>query len=188
MLTDTVLIFDNVRQTLKIVANVALKDIPRPAPPIAPRRQDRRTDRAPRRSPPGRRSWKARHLNGDAVKLVSNQTREGYMAMVEAAKEYIAAGDVIQVVPRSVSRLPWGPIRSTSTAACARSIRRPYMFYLRMDDHTLVGASPEVMVRVEGREITLRPIAGTRRRGATEAEDRPRSASCWPIPRSAPST
>ncbi len=46
------------------------------------------------------------------------------------------------------------------------------MFYLRMDDHTLVGASPEVMVRVEGREITLRPIAGTRRRGATEAEDR----------------
>ncbi len=46
------------------------------------------------------------------------------------------------------------------------------MFYLRMDDHTLVGASPEVMVRVEGREITLRPIAGTRRRGTTEAEDR----------------
>jgi anthranilate synthase component 1 len=45
------------------------------------------------------------------------------------------------------------------------------MFYLRLGDHTLVGASPEVMVRVEGREITLRPIAGTRRRGATEAED-----------------
>ena len=46
------------------------------------------------------------------------------------------------------------------------------MFYLRLGDHTLVGASPEVMVRVEGREITLRPIAGTRRRGVTEAEDR----------------
>ena len=63
-------------------------------------------------------------------------------------------------------------IRSTSTAACARLIRRPTCSTCGSDDHTLVGASPEVMVRVEGREITLRPIAGTRRRGATEAEDR----------------
>ncbi len=94
------------------------------------------------------------------------------MAMVEAAKEYIAAGDVIQVVPSQrfeapLASHPFNLYRSLRTINPS-----PYMFYLRMGDHTLVGASPEVMVRVEGREITLRPIAGTRRRGATEAEDR----------------
>ena len=103
--------------------------------------------------------------------IASNQTREGYMAMVSAAKEYIAAGDVIQVVPSQrfeapLTAHPFNIYRSLRTINPS-----PYMFYLRLGDQTLVGASPEVMVRVEGREITLRPIAGTRRRGATEAED-----------------
>jgi anthranilate synthase component 1 len=173
MLTDTVLIFDNVRQTLKIVANVALEDHPstRTAYRDAATRIEEMIARldAPARAP---RLDSAAHLNGEAVNLVSNQTREGYMAMVEAAKEYIAAGDVIQVVPSQRFEAPLG----SHPFNLYRSLRTinpsPYMFYLRMDDHTLVGASPEVMVRVEGREITLRPIAGTRRRGATEAEDR----------------
>jgi anthranilate synthase component 1 len=172
MLTDTVLIFDNVRQTLKIVANVALEDHPstRAAYRGAAAKIDELIARldAPARAP---RLDSAASLNGDVVKLVSNQTREGYMAMVEAAKEYIAAGDVIQVVPSQrfeapLDSHPFNLYRSLRTINPS-----PYMFYLRMDDHTLVGASPEVMVRVEGREITLRPIAGTRRRGATEAED-----------------
>ncbi len=172
MLTDTVLIFDNVRQTLKIVANVAVED--HPSISAAYRDAAAKIDEliarldAPARAP---RLDSAASLNGDVVKLVSNQTREGYMAMVEAAKEYIAAGDVIQVVPSQrfeapLDSHPFNLYRSLRTINPS-----PYMFYLRMDDHTLVGASPEVMVRVEGREITLRPIAGTRRRGATEAED-----------------
>jgi anthranilate synthase component 1 len=173
MLTDTVLIFDNVRQTLKIVANVALKEHPstRAAYRDAAAKIDELIARldAPAKAP---RLESAANLNGDAVKLVSNQTREGYMAMVEAAKEYIVAGDVIQVVPSQRFEAPLG----SHPFNLYRSLRTinpsPYMFYLQMDDHTLVGASPEVMVRVEGREITLRPIAGTRRRGATEAEDR----------------
>jgi anthranilate synthase component I len=173
MLTDTVLIFDNVRQTLKIVANVALEEHPsiRAAYRDAAAKIDDLIARldAPARAP---RLESAANLNGDALKLVSNQTREGYMAMVEAAKEYIAAGDVIQVVPSQRFEAPLG----SHPFNLYRSLRTinpsPYMFYLQMDDHTLVGASPEVMVRVEGREITLRPIAGTRRRGATEAEDR----------------
>ena len=173
MLTDTVLIFDNVRQTVKIVANVALED--HPSTSTAYRNAAAKIDElivrldAPARAP---RLESAANLNGDAMNLVSNQTREGYMAMVEAAKEYIAAGDVIQVVPSQRFEAPLG----SHPFNLYRSLRTinpsPYMFYLRMDDHTLVGASPEVMVRVEGREITLRPIAGTRRRGATEAEDR----------------
>jgi anthranilate synthase component 1 len=173
MLTDTVLIFDNVRQTLKIVANVALEEHPsiRAAYRDAAAKIDDLIARldAPARAP---RLESAANLNGDALKLVSNQTREGYMAMVDAAKEYIAAGDVIQVVPSQRFEAPLG----SHPFNLYRSLRTinpsPYMFYLQMDDHTLVGASPEVMVRVEGREITLRPIAGTRRRGATETEDR----------------
>jgi anthranilate synthase component I len=173
ILTDTVLIFDNVRQTLRIVANVALEEHPptRAAYRDAAAKIEELIARLdlPARAP---RLEGAANLNGDAVKLVSNQTREGYMAMVEAAKEYIAAGDVIQVVPSQRFEAPLG----SHPFNLYRSLRTinpsPYMFYLQMDDHTLVGASPEVMVRVEGREITLRPIAGTRRRGATEAEDR----------------
>jgi anthranilate synthase component 1 len=173
MLTDTVLIFDNVRQTLKIVANVTLEEHSsiRAAYRDAAAKIDDLIARldAPARAP---RLESAANLNGDAVKLVSNQSREGYMAMVEAAKEYIAAGDVIQVVPSQRFEAPLG----SHPFNLYRSLRTinpsPYMFYLQMNDHTLVGASPEVMVRVEGREITLRPIAGTRRRGATEAEDR----------------
>jgi anthranilate synthase component I len=173
MLTDTVLIFDNVRQTLKIVANVALEDHPSTgaAYRAATAKIDELTARldAPAKVP---RLESAANLNGDTVNLVSNQSREGYMAMVEAAKKYIAAGDVIQVVPSQrfeapLTSHPFNLYRSLRTINPS-----PYMFYLRLDDHTLVGASPEVMVRVEGREITLRPIAGTRRRGATEAEDR----------------
>jgi anthranilate synthase component 1 len=174
MLTDTVLIFDNVRQTLKIVANVAVEDYPSTgaAYRAAASKVDELIARldAPAKAP--RLDSAAANLNGDAAKLVSNQTREGYMAMVEAAKEYIAAGDVIQVVPSQrfeapLASHPFNLYRSLRTINPS-----PYMFYLRLDDHTLVGASPEVMVRVEGRDITLRPIAGTRRRGATEAEDR----------------
>ena len=94
--------------------------------------------------------------------IVSNQTREGYMQTVLAAKEYIAAGDVIQVVPSQrfeadLTVHPFNLYRSLRTINPS-----PYMFYLRLGNQTLVGASPEVMVRLEGREVTLRPIAGTR--------------------------
>lgn len=94
------------------------------------------------------------------------------MATVSAAKEYIVAGDIIQVVPSQRFEAPL----TAHPFNIYRSLRAinpsPYMFYLRLGDHTLVGASPEVMVRVEGREVTLRPIAGTRPRGKTDEEDR----------------
>jgi anthranilate synthase component 1 len=90
---------------------------------------------------------------------------------VDAAKEYIAAGDIIQVVPSQRFEAPL----SVHPFNLYRSLRTinpsPYMFYVRLGEMTLVGASPETMVRVEGREITLRPIAGTRPRGHSEAED-----------------
>ncbi len=101
----------------------------------------------------------------------SNFTKEEFMKAVEKCKEYIYAGDIIQVVLSQ--RL------SAETKAAPFDIYRtlravnpsPYMFYLHLDDMHLVGSSPEVMVKVEDREVTIRPIAGTRPRGKSDAED-----------------
>ncbi len=94
------------------------------------------------------------------------------MTTVSRAKEYITAGDIIQVVPSQRFEAPL-EVHPFNIYRSLRTINpSPYMFYLRLGDHTIVGASPEVMVRVEGSEITLRPIAGTRPRGKTESEDR----------------
>src|ERR1700685_1827684 len=173
MFTDTVLCFDNVRQTLKIIANVPVEEFAstKMAYQSARIKIDETIERLKRPAvPPSLEGASSVAINDASI--TSNMTREGYMAMVSAAKEYIAAGDVIQVVPSQrfealLTAHPFNIYRSLRTINPS-----PYMFYLRLGDHTLVGASPEVMVRVEGREITLRPIAGTRRRGVTEPEDR----------------
>ncbi len=170
MFTDTLLVFDNVRQTLKIIAGVAPQEFGSTG--AAYRAALDKIDRiAVRLAEPVRLPRLAGENNGAEPPITSNQTREGYMRMVEAAKEYIAAGDVIQVVP---SQRFEAPLR-VHPFNIYRSLRTvnpsPYMFYLHLGDHALAGASPEVMVRLEGREITLRPIAGTRQRGADEAED-----------------
>lgn len=103
---------------------------------------------------------------------VSNFTREGYLAAVERARDYIRAGDIFQVVPSQRWALPF----SLPPFALYRSLRRtnpsPFMFYFNFGDFQLVGASPEILVRVMGREVTIRPIAGTRKRGATPEEDK----------------
>jgi anthranilate synthase component 1 len=97
--------------------------------------------------------------------------REDFLGMVERARQYIIAGDVIQVVLSQ--RL------SRPTAAHPFSIYRalrvvnpsPYMYYLHLGDFQVIGASPEMLVRVEGGEVVTHPIAGTRRRGRTAEED-----------------
>ncbi|QFT80704.1 Anthranilate synthase component 1 [Roseovarius sp. THAF27] len=116
---------------------------------------------------------------GDAQEAgdpVSNFTREGYKAAVEKAKEYIRAGDIFQVVPsqRWTQDFPQPPF------ALYRSLRRtnpsPFMFYFNFGGFQVVGASPEILVRVMDGEVTIRPIAGTRPRGATPDEDRANEA------------
>ncbi|MAY47348.1 MAG: anthranilate synthase component I, partial [Rhodobacteraceae bacterium] len=103
---------------------------------------------------------------------VSNFTQDSYKAAVEKAKDYIRAGDIFQVVPsqRWSQRFPLPPF------ALYRSLRRtnpsPFMFYFNFGGFQVIGASPEILVRVFGREVTIRPIAGTRKRGATPDEDR----------------
>jgi len=112
---------------------------------------------------------------GDATEIgapVSNFAKPDYLAAVEKAKDYIRAGDIFQVVPsqRWAQDFPLPPF------ALYRSLRRtnpsPFMFYFNFGGFQVVGASPEILVRVFGREVTIRPIAGTRPRGATPEEDR----------------
>ena len=106
---------------------------------------------------------------GDAV---SNFTHEGYKAAVEKAKDYIRAGDIFQVVPsqRWTQDFPLPPF------AFYRSLRRtnpsPFMFFFNFGGYQVVGASPEILVRLREGEVTIRPIAGTRKRGATPDEDK----------------
>lgn len=102
---------------------------------------------------------------------VSNFAHEAYLAAVEKAKEYIRAGDIFQVVPSQ----RWTQDFVEPPFALYRSLRRtnpsPFMFFFNFGGFQVIGASPEILVRVFGKEVTIRPIAGTRPRGATPEED-----------------
>lgn len=107
----------------------------------------------------------------DIDEVTSNTAPHEYMEMVDEAKEYIRAGDIFQVVlsQRFSAQFPLPPF------ALYRALRRtnpsPFLFYLDFNTFSLVGSSPEILVRVRAGEVTIRPIAGTARRGANFAED-----------------
>ncbi len=132
------------------------------------RLQDAITD--VRRSLPHRREPAA--ASAGPPEPVSNVSRETYMQMVERAKEYIHAGDVFQVVPSQRFRLPF----ELPPLSLYRSLRRlnpsPFLVYFDFGDLAIVGSSPEILVRLRDDTVTIRPLAGTRPRGETPAEDR----------------
>lgn len=101
----------------------------------------------------------------------SNVSPAQYHDMVERAKAFIRAGDAFQVVPSQRFSVPF----ALPPFALYRSLRSlnpsPFMFYLKFDEMALIGSSPEILVRLRNRTVTVRPIAGTRRRGGTRAED-----------------
>ena len=121
------------------------------------------------RSPPAQRDLGEAAPVGEAT---SNFTHDGYKQAVERAKAYIRAGDIFQVVPsqRWTQRFELPPF------AFYRSLRRtnpsPFLFFFNFGGFQVVGASPEILVRLRDGEVTVRPIAGTRKRGATPEEDR----------------
>jgi anthranilate synthase component 1 len=121
------------------------------------------------RAPPAQRDLGEVSVGGEAV---SNFTHEGYKAAVEKAKEYIRAGDIFQVVPSQ----RWTQQFELPPFALYRSLRRtnpsPFLFFFNFGGFQVVGASPEILVRLREGEVTVRPIAGTRKRGATPEEDR----------------
>ncbi|MBL4806942.1 MAG: anthranilate synthase component I [Rhodobacteraceae bacterium] len=101
----------------------------------------------------------------------SNMTKEAYFEMVNKAKEYVRKGDIFQVVPSQ----RWTQKFDLPPFSLYRALRRtnpsPYMFFYNFGGFQVVGASPEILVQVTGSKVTIRPIAGTRPRGATVAED-----------------
>nr|WP_196780466.1 anthranilate synthase component I [Roseovarius gahaiensis] len=116
------------------------------------------------------------HAAAEDEAPVSNFTHAGYKAAVEKAKDYIRAGDIFQVVPSQ----RWTQPFRQPPFALYRSLRRtnpsPFMFYFNFGGFQVVGASPEILVRVMEGQVTIRPIAGTRPRGATPEEDRANEA------------
>jgi anthranilate synthase component 1 len=167
LLVQSLLVFDNVAQTIRVVSHAHLEEgvSPDDAYDAAVARIDELVDRlgeppaapVPEPAAPG--------------ELRANLTPEAYQQTVARAKEYIRAGDVIQVVLAQRFELPLAAA-PFNVYRCLRTVNpSPYMFYLALDSHALAGASPEVMARVEDGELVVRPIAGTRPRGTGERDD-----------------
>jgi anthranilate synthase component 1 len=169
LIPDALLVFDSMTHTIKIIINVILEgEVDAGA---AYDDAVRRIDAIVERLATGLVTAPAAAPTGEGPELESNLTPAQYCRIVERAKEYIRAGDVIQVVLAQRFEMP---LRAPSFDVYRR-LRilnpSPYMFFLQLGEFSLAGASPEVMARVEGREIVVRPIAGTRPRGTGEAED-----------------
>jgi len=174
LLTDSVIIFDNLYQIVKVVNSISIP-------------QSCQTDEAALKNLYDAALAKIQNitekLSSDLSDFKKSETvsdykeeqlvsQDQFCKMVECAREYIAAGDVFQVVLSMPFELK---ARGIDSMQIYRSIRRinpsPYMFYLQLDEFAIVGASPEVMVRLEDDVVEVRPIAGTRKRGDTDARD-----------------
>ncbi|MDO8473518.1 MAG: anthranilate synthase component I [Dehalococcoidia bacterium] len=203
MFTDTLVIFDHVKQKMKVVCNTAVKgdadaaydgalrhihrvvaslekSLPsegssRPEGKQSEPRYDGSLDYAPASS--------ASPALTSAGEMSSNFTVEGFKGAVLTAKEHIAAGDAFQIVVSQRLRRP----TTADPFSVYRALRTlnpsPYMFFLDFGGFQLVGSSPEMLVRLEGGSAETRPIAGTSPRGATDEEDRKLSASLLADPK-----
>jgi anthranilate synthase component 1 len=168
-LADTVMIFDHLRHRIRIVANAVVDDGVERAYCAARDRIEEWLERL--RQPLPEPAAAAGALPKLAVR--SNMTREQYVAAVRRCKEYIYAGDAFQIVFSQRFAVETGALDPFAVYRALRMINpSPFMFFLQNEDATLVGASPELLVRLEGDLVEMRPIAGTRRRGLTEDEDR----------------
>ncbi len=168
-ITESLLIFDTMRQKIKVVSNVHLSatDDPSAAYDKGLQAIDRLIDQL--RSPlPDRPAVAA---NKESVELASNFSKADFETAVERCKNYVRSGDVIQVVlsQRFSGELDVDPF---DVYRALRTINpSPYMYYLQHDGTRVIGASPEVLVRKEGDHVEVRPIAGTRPRGQTPEQD-----------------
>lgn len=107
----------------------------------------------------------------DVQEAVSNTGRDRFHEMVKEAQEYILAGDIFQVVLSQRFSMPFELPPFSLYRALRRTNPSPFMYHLAFDDFAIVGSSPEILVRLRDEEVTIRPIAGTRKLGATPAED-----------------
>lgn len=173
MLADTVVVFDNFSQKIKVVANAFLED--GVSPEMAYRQACERIDSVTgklKRPLPVAEKRAAKNTSRESEGFVSNfGTKEKFESAVLKAKDYIRAGDIFQVVlsQRFEVRLACEPF---DVYRALRTINpSPYMYYMDTGEARIVGSSPEILVRLDGDKVVLRPIAGTRRRGGSDEED-----------------
>ncbi len=171
LIADQLLIFDRVAQTLTVLVNAVLEDAATPEEAYENalgeiERLVSLLEQPIEHHPAGVPA------EVPSIPFESNVPKEQFLANVAKSKEYITAGDIIQVVgsQRFSTPVKAAPL---DVYRAARSINpSPYMFLLELEGFSLVGASPEIHVRCEDRRVEIRPIAGTRRRGATLEEDK----------------
>jgi anthranilate synthase component 1 len=168
MLSDVIVAFDHARRVMQVIAPARPNGEPSAAYDSAVARVDATLAKlsagpvAPRLGNVGETA---------EVPLVQHTTREEYIAMVERSKEHIAAGDIFQVVPSQRCSAPYDGDGLDLYRVLRAVNPSPYMFYIRSPQVTLVGSSPEPLVRVEGDTVLTRPLAGTRPRGVDAVED-----------------
>ncbi len=168
MLTDTMLIFDSLRQKIKVLSNAHIEDN---SPEEAYREAEQKIDDiiAKLREPLVLEDTaSAPEKNG----ISSNFSKQDFLIAVKKSKEYVMAGDIVQVVlsqrfERNATGDPFHIYRALRVINPS-----PYMYYLDIGNAKIVGSSPEILVRFEDGKILLRPIAGTRKRGETESADK----------------
>ncbi len=169
MVADEVVVFDNLSGKLYIIIHVD------PTADDALNRGQQRLDAIAGRLRDSRPAYGHAHapVTVDENDFDSTFSREGYMNAVERIKQYIVDGDVMQVVPSQRMSIRCHQSEPLDIYRALRTLNpSPYMFYFDLDEFHIVGSSPEILVRLEDGEVTVRPIAGTRPRGADEAEDR----------------
>ena len=165
LLTGEMIVFDNLRHTVMIIVEVRPGDDPQADYAAA---QKRITELH------GKMIRRREHPFSDApsaVVLEPEMTKEQFCGMVERAREYIRQGDIIQVVPSQ----KFSARKEVDPVNVYRALRlinpSPYLFFLKHGEHLLIGSSPETMVKLADGTASIRPIAGTRRRGGTSRED-----------------
>ena len=167
MMPGSMLVFDNVAQALFVVSFAFPEDGPGDGPVRAARARvadllEVISEPSPLRDEEGERLEPLRPVHGP----------EYFQGIVAKVKEHVVEGDLIQCVPSQsfVTKAPRDPVALYRMQRFVNP--SPYLYYFKLEGCTLVGSSPETMIRLEGRTACLRPIAGTRPRGATEREDR----------------
>jgi anthranilate synthase component I len=166
MVSEEVVVFDNLRGTISFIKNID------PSETNGLRAAEQRLDQlqAALKQPVELSSQFPVAASADDIRF--HYSEDDYKQAVEKIKDYIVAGDVMQVVLAQRMSLPVSGDPLNIYRALRYLNPSPYMVYFDMGDHTVVSASPEILARVEDGRITVRPLAGTRKRGANEQEDR----------------
>jgi len=167
--TDTFLVFDNVEHRIKVVANAYIDEKTEidGAYADAVGRIDALVEKLRGPLP----SRKAAPAQTGPLKITSNFRKEEFLKAVEKVKEYIVDGDIFQCVLSQRFSTPLAADPLDIYRALRVINPSPYMFFLKLGEATLVGSSPEILVRVEGENVNVKPIAGTRKRGQDASED-----------------